>query len=178
MLIAIDGAQSTGKTTLFEQLRAYYASGFFFSEEPARVIAPLFEVATSADWSGLLTNTAQLSRFFDEEERIRIECQATHRDIVEDSSLYLIAAYRLTFDVPHDAQLLHGAPYDLIMYCPLDVEIEADGFRFLERRETVDTMYRHLVSQHHHGRFVELPCGDARLDAARAAIADSDSNPA
>lgn len=104
MLIAIDGAQSTGKTTLFDELRHHFGPRFHYSREPSRLIATSVGIRTSSDWRRLLASPPELERFFTAEERLRSADQATHDDLIEDSSLYLIAAYRHVFGLTS-----HGA---------------------------------------------------------------------
>lgn len=175
MKIAIDGPQSTGKTTLFYDLQSVLGSDYDFIPEAARIIAPIFSIAVPSDWSALLNDRARLAEYFRDEERWLTERQSRSSDYVVDSSLLLIAAYRIRCGIPINTRILSGTAYDLILYCsPEDVLAEDDGFRFLSGRADVDRVYHELQRTFHRGPIVPLPGGPSRQAIALAAIRQHD----
>ncbi|NOS70154.1 MAG: ATP-binding protein [Verrucomicrobia bacterium] len=167
--IAIDGAQSTGKTTLWSQLQDRYGNQFSFVPEASRHIAKRFAVNTATDWQPLLANKDRLRSFFEQEEEWQVE-QEIKVPFIADSSLFLIQAYRITFGVPTNDSVLSTAKYDLVLYCPPVSNFVADGFRFETQRDRVDQAYREITRSYFRGRLVELPTNGARLEQAVAAI--------
>jgi nicotinamide riboside kinase len=171
--IAIDGAQCTGKTTLFEQLQQTQLSETFrFIPEASRSVAEEFGIRSTTDWPLLLSDHERLGQFFLREERwLATESGVLERFIV-DSSYYLIQAYKChtlgqKFDLPSTAP-----EYDLILYCPCTNDFQDDGFRFSTGRDGVDRAYRDAMSTIRATRVVELPVGVARKQIALDAIAD------
>jgi|HubBroStandDraft_4_1064222.scaffolds.fasta_scaffold142261_2 nicotinamide riboside kinase len=162
--VAIDGAQSTGKTTLWQQLREHYGSYLQFIPEASREIAPGFGIASATDWSVLLANPLRLQAFFEAEEQWLVRQECPDR-FVTDSSLYLIQAYRRVFNLPVNETLLESTRYDLLLYCTLVSPPSEDGFRFLGRREQIDATYRNIVGGWCKPAFIELP-SEARLQSA------------
>jgi hypothetical protein len=67
--ISVDGAQSTGKTTLVEYLKGFYKDHFVYIPEASREIAPSFGVHNSLDWAELIRDPERLRCFFDREEQ-------------------------------------------------------------------------------------------------------------
>jgi nicotinamide riboside kinase len=168
--IAIDGAQSTGKTTLLKELASYFGSRFAYIPEASRIVAGRFGVHASSDWNELFSKKELLNEFFFEELRWQREQESQAESFIVDSSLLLVAAYRLLFGIHEAQEEFVTEPYDLILYCPvLDPGIE-DGFRFLSKRQDLDSIYRQLISEYHPSSFLELPPGEARLQAATAAV--------
>lgn len=162
--VAIDGAQSTGKTTLWQQLRGHYGSYVQFIPEASREIAPGFGIASATDWSLLLANPTRLQAFFEAEEKWLVRQECSDR-FVTDSSLYLIQAYRRVFNFQINETLLESARYDLLLYCTVVSPPTEDGFRFLERREQVDATYRNIVGDRCKQALIELP-SEGRLQSA------------
>ena len=167
--IAVDGAQSTGKTTLIEQLATHYENQFSYIPEAARQVALEFGVQNADDWPALLNDRDQLREFFSEEERWLIAKEKCGSFIV-DSSWLLIQAYREYWECPRDRSLLTRARYDLVLYCPPTNAFVEDGFRFCQGRLEVDQIYRRIAKQSLDGKLVTLPCAEPRLPFAIRAI--------
>ena len=176
MRISIDGAQSTGKTTLHLMLsKTLLGSRYIFIPEASREIAPMFGVRTAHDWPKLLTDEKRLKEFFDAEENWQLERQGAGDRWITDSSLYIIAAFKLFFGLAVDKTLLASNLYDLILYCATkDSALEKNGFRFLQGRDEVDSIYRGLISTFYRGAFFELPSGPGRMDVALDRIQQSE----
>ncbi len=161
--VAIDGAQSTGKTTLWRQLRDHYGTQFDFIPEVSREIVPRFGILSATDWPVLLADRVRLLAFFEAEEQWLIK-QERSRRFVTDSSLYAIQAYRSVFHFPINGPILEFPRYDLLLFCAL-VPFSPDGFRFLEHREHIDVAYRQIVGTRCKEALVILPT-EKRLDRA------------
>jgi nicotinamide riboside kinase len=167
--IAIDGVQSTGKTTLLSQLSSHFGARFRYIPEAAREIAPAFGVSTVKDWPTLLRDHARLGCFFREEEQWLIRSEMGGKFIV-DSSLAVIQAYKEYFGFASDERLLSGSKYDLVLYCPPTNEPVNDGFRFVEGRTDVHLIYMRNAKRYFSEKLLQLPCGDARQQTAIDAI--------
>ncbi|MDZ4802001.1 MAG: AAA family ATPase [Bryobacteraceae bacterium] len=176
MRIAIDGAQSTGKTTLHQTLKQCLSGLLSFIPEASRVLASSFGIRAAEDWPTLLSDHKRLSEFFDAEERWLIEVEDANCRFIVDSSLMLIAAYRSYFDCSAGCDLLRERSYDLILYCPVSSDAINDGFRFNHGRTEVDELYRSVVRTHHQGMFVELPFDHNRARVAERAVLDCATN--
>jgi nicotinamide riboside kinase len=166
--IAIDGAQSSGKTTLWTQLEQLYATDFVFIPEAARQVAPSFGVEAAGDWSRLLGDKNRLEAFFCAEEKWQGEQECRER-FISDSSLYLIQAYRRVFGLQQNERVLQQTRYDLVFYCGINLPVSDDGFRFVKCRDEVDLVYRELLASRFLGLVVELKA-EQRLRHAVAAI--------
>jgi nicotinamide riboside kinase len=168
--VAIDGAQSTGKTTLWRQLKEHYGAKLLFIAEAAREIAPAFGVFEANHWSPLLSNTSRLAAFFaaEEEWQVRQE-QTASGGFVSDSSLFLIQAYRATFGLPLNEVVLKQAHYNALFHCATTNSFTPDGFRFIARRQEIEHAYRQIAKQRIPGIVIELPAQN-RLDRAVAVI--------
>jgi nicotinamide riboside kinase len=162
--VAIDGAQSTGKTTLWRQLREHYGTQLDFIPEVSREIAPRFGIISVTDWPVLLADRVRLLAFFKAEEEWLMKQERSSR-FLTDSSLYAIQAYRSVFHLPINRAILEFPRYDLLLYCALASQFSPDGFRFLEHREHVDAAYRQIVGACCKQTLVELP-SERRLDRA------------
>jgi nicotinamide riboside kinase len=168
--IAIDGAQSTGKTTLQAKLIEGFGSVLRPVPEAARIVAREVGLHSSADWATLLQDKARLESFFLKQEAWQADAEAQAGSCVVDGSRGLMTAYRRVF--------LGGASpaiprYDLVLYCGLDIPFCDDGFRFSEGRERVDELYRNFVAPKivvSPDRFVTLPAGPDRWSLATAAV--------
>ena len=97
--VAIDGAQSTGKTTLFDQLRSTLSDRARFIPEASREVAGRFGVVGTADWAGLIADQSRLREFFEAEEEYQRLAEGGGGSFVVDSSIYQIRAYREYFGV-------------------------------------------------------------------------------
>jgi nicotinamide riboside kinase len=167
--IAIDGAQSTGKTTLWTELQDHYGSKLLFIREAARAIAADFGIFEAADWPSLLSDVPRLAAFFAAEEEWQLTQELSGSGFVSDSSLYLIQAYKVAFGFPVDDAVLKRARYDVLFHCTNVNPFTPDGFRFVAHREQVDLEYRKIITNCCTGRIVELT-KDNRADVARAII--------
>jgi nicotinamide riboside kinase len=163
--VAIDGAQSTGKTTLWEQLQDRYSCKLVFIPEASRQIAPRFGIRGAPDWPALVSDMLRLGTFFAAEEEWQLNQELCDVGFVSDSSLYLIQAYRLAFGLPVNEVVLKHARYDVLFHCPVANSFRPDGFRFLARREEIDAAYTRIVSERFAGHVVKLPPNNY-LDAA------------
>jgi len=154
--IAIDGAQSTGKTTLWEQLRDHYGPKLRFIPEAARRIAAQFGVFNDQDWPSLVSDVPRLSAFFNVEEEWQMNQELCGGRFVTDSSLYLIQAYRVAFGIAINETVLRQTRYDIVFYCPVANAFKADGFRFVAHREEIDAAYTGIVTAGIAGHLVRL----------------------
>lgn len=165
--IAVDGAQSTGKTTLVGKLAERYGDGFSYLDEAAIVVAPQFSVQREDDWAPLIRSPGRLQAFFDAEERAQRANERSARSFVADGSRLLIWAYRQHFLAPTP---IPAPTYDLILFCGIESEFTSDGFRFAGGREAVDRLYRASVFGVLSERLVELPAWEMRYEAAFVAV--------
>jgi predicted ATPase len=167
--VAIDGAASTGKTTLLAAL-ACETEGWFVIEEAVRSIAASYGVRAAAQWPVVLDDPVKYRGL---SERL-LECQLASEQrapFISDGSIYKIYAYARVGGVDLGADRLRRAAYDLIIYCPLEFTPVSDDFRFVEGREAVDRELRGLIREHHLGRLLEVRGRQgARLDLARRAL--------
>jgi nicotinamide riboside kinase len=170
--IAIDGAQSTGKSTLLQALFPTFHKRLTFITEASREIAPRFSIECERDWHRLLGNKKLLEEFFAAEEQWQADQQAAAREgFVIDSSLMLTWAYRRHFLCEDPADSRFTGQYDLVLYCPPGAALSrVDGFRFLTGREAIDMRYREIVKRVLEGVMVTLPIGVERLSLAVAEI--------
>ncbi len=172
MRIAIDGAQSTGKTTLLCQLsKTHLNLRYSFIEEASRHVAANFGIVTAADWQKLLGDKDRLRHFFDAEESWQLAHEKMGTSWIIDSSFFLTAAYRKFFGIEINLPLLSSRSYDLILYCPVEsCNMVENGFRFSVGRAEVDRIYREIISCYYFGKILELPGGTMRLALAVSAI--------
>jgi len=168
--VAIDGAQSTGKTTVFHHLRNTLPGRTKFIPEASREVAGRFGVVGASDWPGLIADQRRLREFFEAEEAFQRLAEGGCGAFVVDSSLYLIRAYREYFGVPPLPGECGEFTYDLILYCPaIQCGVE-DGFRFLAGRADVDRLCRDTLRRCHRGQLIELPPDESRLLRAEEAV--------
>lgn len=163
--IAIDGAQATGKTTLYRHLESRYREHFAFVPEASRVIAPAFDIRSEIDWQRLLSDHGRLEAFFTQEEAWQERMEQSPMFVV-DSSMYMIQAYRRYFG--------HGVArrdlsdkYDAILFCPtINAAYTSDGFRFEIGRERIEQLYLDVTREDYSGAVYRMPGGDARFTEA------------
>jgi nicotinamide riboside kinase len=168
MRIAIDGVQSTGKTTLFNQLHGIVPNCVEFIPEASRSIAKAVGIASRSDWEGVVSDRARLLGFFSHLETWQAEREKSALHFVVDSSFYLHSAYRTYLGVGESEKL---RSYDLILFCPAaHVPFEHDGFRFEGGRDEVEQIYRSLIVKEFNGPFIELPPGSTRIAIAQRHI--------
>jgi nicotinamide riboside kinase len=170
MRIAIDGAQSTGKTTLFHALHASFQCDFTFIPEGARVIGPQMGIASPEDWLPVLSKQELLVEFFTRLRDWQIAQEAASTAFIVDCSFILHRAYRDYFGASEVR--FPESQYDLILFCPTGgVPFSQDGFRFERGREQVETRYLELVENRSYGTLVKLPSGIERVITAEREIA-------
>jgi len=168
-VIAVLGAESTGKSTLAEALqRALAAEG--------RRVARVGEVLREfCDARGRTPRQHEQAGIAAEQTR-RIEAAACGHDIViADTTAVQIAVYsEMVFDDRslYDAALREHARCRHTLLCALDLPWVADG---LQRdgpqvREPVDALLRAALRRHGPGYAVVAGQGPARLAAALAAL--------
>ena len=170
--IAVDGAQSTGKTTIFDSLERSFRTSFTFIPEASRSIAPKFGVSRASDWPRLLSDADALRAFFNAEEEWQRSAEDRSNAFVVDSSLLLVQAYRQRFEPGYRLQETFANRYDLILYCPVAEEGISDGFRFLNGRAEVAYIYESIALKHFRGTFTRLPDGLARSHTAESYVRD------
>ena len=170
LLVGIDGAQGTGKSTLISALKDHFGSRLGYVPEAARIIAPTFGVNCSSDWARLLADKPSLEQFFDAEERWIVSRQRAEGHLVIDSSLWVVAAYRQHFNCRSGLAPAREAKYDALLHCGVTEAAKTDGFRFTTGQAEVDAIYRALVAESYDGLTVTLPAGLERIDAAIAAV--------
>ena len=168
---SIDGAQSTGKTTLFNHLRQQFADLATFIPEASRTVAERFGVHTMGDWPRLLADAQQLQRFFEAEESWQKTAESQSSTFIADSSLHLIQAYRQYFGAAARSDATKPR-YDLILYCPATTGGVGDNFRFLQGRADIDRICRGILSRDHDGQLLELPVNLSRLSQAEHLVGD------
>jgi len=168
--VAIDGAQCTGKTTVFQHLRSTLPGRTKFIPETSREVAGQFGVVGASDWPGLIADQRRLREFFEAEEAFQRLAEGGCGAFVVDSSLYLIRAYREYFGVPPLPGECGEFAYDLILYCPAVRCGVEDGFRFLAGRADVDQLCRDTLRRCHRGQLIELPADESRFLRAEEAV--------
>ena len=164
MIVALLGAESTGKSTLARSLCAALAA-------QGRRVALVGEVlrefcdARQDEQAGIAA-----------EQTRRIDAAAGSHDIVvADTTALQIAVYsELVFGDRslYDSALRAQARCDHTLLCALDLAWVADG---LQRdgphvREPVDALLRHALQQHAHGFSIVAGQGAARAAAALAIL--------
>ena len=168
-VIALLGAESTGKTTLARSLRTALAS-------PACRVAVVGEYLREfCDARGRTPLRAEQQHIADEQTR-RIEAAAADHDIViADTTALMIAVYsdQVFGDTSlyADAQTAH-ARCDLTLLTALDIAWQADG---LQRdgpqvREPVDARVRAALGRAGAGYAVVSGSGSARSESALASV--------
>lgn len=173
--IAIDGSHSTGKTTLLQRLanRLELNQAFTFLGEAARAMASSAQLFTPEDWEHLFHHPQQHQRFQQGLYAFQKRQEEAHIPFMVDGSLYKIMAYaeHFGFDQKAIGVNLVEASYDLILYCPLEIDFVADGFRYADHRREVDGILRKLLQKFHKGRLVEVHGSvEARVDQILAVL--------
>lgn len=169
MRIAIDGVQSTGKTTLFEALRKRNITGLSCIPEAARVTAPSMGITSPETWNRVLTNRDLTLEFFSRLKRWQEEQERSAESFIVDSSFFIHQAYKEYFGVSGIDFL--DRTYDLILFLPtIGMPFREDGFRFSTGREEVEQLYLTIINSSHSGEFVKLPFGRDRFFAAEREI--------
>jgi nicotinamide riboside kinase len=168
-VVAIVGAESTGKTTLAAELRDALAA-----EGREAVVVPeyLREFCDRLQRTPRADEQAHIA--FEQTRRIA-EAAATHDIVVADTTALMIAVYSDTVfgdrALDADAQAAHGR-YDLTLLTALDLPWEADGHqRDGEHvREPVDKRVRGSLQRAGLPYCVVAGRGAARLSAAMKAV--------
>lgn len=164
----MDGSHGTGKTTLLADL-APRLEGWTVLAESARTIAQAQGIQTPEDWASLYADPARHRLFLELVVARHLSVPAVHS--ISDGSIYRAHAYAEAAGIALDVTPLARMRYDLILYCPLELDLVADGFRFERDRVEVDQTLRRLIAEHHAGRLVELRGDrDRRLKAALEAL--------
>jgi nicotinamide riboside kinase len=156
--IAIDGSQSTGKTTVFEQIKSLLDgnSDIHFIEEMAGVVAKNeMNVKTAKDWEMLLNDRERYNLFVS-----LLVAKQTEKEsaipFISDSSLYRIYAYAMENGVDITEAELTKVKYDLVLYCPIEFEFVHNDFRSIHLRESVNERLLGLIKKYHKGKFLEI----------------------
>jgi nicotinamide riboside kinase len=166
--VTVDGSHGTGKTTLVGDLKSHLV-GWMMLAEPARAIAEAQGIHTTEDWASLYADPVRHRLFLEQVVARHLTVPAT--DSISDGSIYRAYAYAEAAGIALDPGPLTRVRYDMILYCPLELKLVADGFRFERDRVEVDQGLRRLIAEHHAGRLVELR-GDPgrRLQTALEAL--------
>ena len=170
VVIAIDGAMSTGKTTLFRAIQSEFGDRLVYVPEAAREVAPDFGISTIDDWAPLLNDPVRLEHFFVREERWLTEQLDKPLPCLVDSSHYVIAAYRRHFGAGAPSPF-DSSRYALILYCPPTFDASTDGFRFTDGRASVDRYLTQLLAATTIPQ-ISMVAGALRLPRALTAIDD------
>lgn len=169
MIVAILGAESTGKSTLATALATAFAGD-------GRRVALVGEVLREFCDARLRTPLQHEQAGIAAEQTRRIAVAARSHDIVvADTTALQIAVYsdRIFGDLSlYDDALRAHAACERTLLCALDLPWVADG---LQRdgphvREPVDALLRSALQRHGRGFSVICGSGDARTAAALAAL--------
>jgi nicotinamide riboside kinase len=156
MRIAIDGAQSTGKTTLWTDLKKQMAEPLIFIPEIGSLIGKNdYGIQSSKDWVGLLKNHDRCKKFIDNV----IAYQLQQEDImffIVDSSLYRVSTLAYLTNNSVSEIEMAKYKYDLIFYCPIEFEYVEDRFRTPYLRVESDQFLRNTIQKFHKGNLVEM----------------------
>jgi predicted ATPase len=156
MRVAIDGTQSTGKTTLFTALREENLTGFAFLDEAARKLAPRLGINVTEDWVALFGSPSRHLEFLRELYQYQSSVESGAAQFVADGSLYKILAYGLVFGFAVDdiTASTSEISYDLIIYCPSNIAFQDDGFRYQEKRDQLAERLESLHQRFHRGMLI------------------------
>jgi nicotinamide riboside kinase len=174
--IAIDGTQSTGKTTLFTALQQQEdLRGFAYLEEAARHLAPKAGIHATEDWLALFESPTRHVEFLQRLYAYQTSLEAEAGRFIVDGSLYKILAYAEVFGFAlHDVtDTVNDIRYDLIVYCPRDIAFQSDGFRYQEKRNELAERLELLHARFHRGPLI-VTTGSAseRVTQVRLALAE------
>jgi hypothetical protein len=86
MRIAIDGTQSTGKTTLLTALREEHLGDFVFLDEAARRLAPHVGISVTKDWAALFESPSRHLEFLRRLFAYQSSLEAEARHFMVDGS--------------------------------------------------------------------------------------------
>ena len=128
MKVAIDGAQSVGKSTLYQHMKSFLAN-WYFIPEIVRGVSPKYGLNSRKDWEKLISDKNKYTEFM----RMIIERQfffERDSNLVVDSSIYRVVAYANVAGLNVFDEYLTQVKYDLIIYCPIEFSFIEDGFRF------------------------------------------------
>lgn len=168
--IAIDGAQSTGKTTLLNFLAHAFPDDFRIIPEIVRIVGSEFGLHTEHDWVAIKKDPERLAALFRRHATVLAAVEDDSPSFILDSSFHLHESYRRYFNLPEIFPDYRDR-YDLIFFCPSDeIPYMDDGFRFPEGRAEVERIYLDLIGTRHSGTFIRLPGGDLRFSAAQKIV--------
>lgn len=158
--IAIDGSHSTGKTTLLRHLESELSIVHYFNflEETARRLAPQEFLFTPEDWAHLFKSQERHQAFLQRLYNFQKKEEKINHPFIIDGSLYKVLAYAQVFgfdyqDIGID---IEKVSYDLIIYCPIEIDFRTDGFRYAEHRQAVDTILRQFHQFLYKGLILEV----------------------
>jgi nicotinamide riboside kinase len=178
MRVAIDGTQSTGKTTLLTALREEHLGDFIFLNEAARRLAPQVGISVTEDWAALFESPSRHLEFLRRLFAYQSSLEAEARHFMVDGSLYKILAYALTFGFAVDdvTASTNEISYDLIVYCPPNIAFQDDGFRYQENRDELAARLEQLYDRLYGGRLM-IASGSTRERVEQVHSALHQSNP-
>lgn len=153
--IAVDGTQCTGKTTLFNRLRADKLGYNYIPELGSILARNKYCVNSSKDWDELFTNPLKYSRFIHELLETQI-IEEKNEPFLADSSLFRICTYAVLNNVHIDRDIFTNCHYDIIFYCPIEWEYISDNFRTDKLRVEVDKKLRQLLQERFTNKLVYL----------------------
>ncbi|MEY4562216.1 MAG: hypothetical protein RLZZ618_1493 [Pseudomonadota bacterium] len=168
-VVALLGAESTGKTTLAAEIgQALRAEGHDVA------VVPEF-LREFCDQHGRTPRVDEQAGIAAEQSRRIQEAAASHALVIADTSALMIAVYSdWVFGDPslYDSALLTHATYDLTLLTALDLPWQADGLMRdgPQVREPVDQRVRAALARGGLGYSVVGGTGVARLNVALAAV--------
>jgi nicotinamide riboside kinase len=173
MRVAIDGTQSTGKTTLFTALRQENLTGFAFLDEAARKLGPRLGIKITQDWVALFGSPSRHLDFLRELYQYQSSLENSACRFITDGSLYKILAYASVFGFALDdvSPNIRDILYDLIVYCPPNVAFQGDGFRYEEKRTELAEELQSLHARFYRGALIVANGSTSeRLDQVQSAL--------
>lgn len=169
-VIALLGAESTGKTTLARAL-----AEAFSSEGRRAVVVPEY-LREFCDTHGRTPRQDEQAHIAAEQTRRIAHAAHTHELVIADTSALMIAVYsELVFadtGLYASAEAAHREGCSLTLLTALDLPWQADGLQRdgLHVREPVDALVRAALAHAGVAYSVVFGQGDARLQAAIASV--------
>ena len=170
LVVALLGAESTGKTTLARSLAETLSS------EGRRVVIVPEYLREFCDAHGRTPRQDEQAHIATEQTRRIEQAARTHELVIADTTALMIAVYSDTVfgdtSLYPMAEAAHRDAGGLTLLTALDLPWQADG---LQRdgphvREPVDALVRAALARTGVAFSVVFGCGDARLQAALASV--------
>lgn len=157
MRVAIDGTQSSGKSTLLTGIRA---TGLFpgvrmVEEVGSSVAQSKYGIREASDWGRLYGDKDAYRLFFLDVAAVQTDVERTDNFVI-DSSLYRLEAYRIFQQMSKTPIVCTDCRYDLILWCCADFGYVSDGFRSTHGRVEIERILEDIISRQHTGKVVIL----------------------